>query len=77
MLKDDLYLHFKTRDLYAVLKVSKEADEKALRRGYYLAAMQHHPDKVDADSKDEATTRFQVSARICFSFPAHYHISAY
>ncbi len=60
MLKDDLFLHFKTRDLYAVLKVPKEADEKALRRGYYLAAMQHHPDKVDADSKDEATTRFQV-----------------
>lgn len=34
-------------DLYAVLGVPRDADDRAIRKAYHRAALQYHPDKAD------------------------------
>lgn len=46
---------FGTSNLYEVLSCPKDANRGALRKAYYRAALQHHPDKSGGDPK-----RFQA-----------------
>lgn len=49
----------KTKDYYKVLGVSRDADERTIRKAYRSATKIHHPDKAAArgESKDEAEKR--------------------
>ena len=44
---------------YEVLGLERTADQKQIKKAYYNAARKHHPDKVKAEDKDDATKRFQ------------------
>lgn len=46
------------RDYYEVLGVSKNADEKQIKKAYKRLAMKHHPDR-NADNKEAAEKKFK------------------
>jgi len=58
---------FGTKSLYEVLnlndkeKASYSQDE--LKKAYYRASLQYHPDRQDHDAKDVATKKFQILSR--------------
>lgn len=43
---------------YSVLGISKDADEKAIKKAYHKKAMKHHPDK-NPDNKKESEKKFK------------------
>ena len=49
----------KTKDYYKILGVSRSADAGEIKRAYRKLALEWHPDKVEAERKDEAVKRFQ------------------
>ncbi|KAF7162371.1 hypothetical protein CNMCM6106_009343 [Aspergillus hiratsukae] len=49
-------------DLYEVLGVKEDATQDEIKSAYRKLALKHHPDKVPADQKDEAHTKFQQIA---------------
>jgi len=65
-LLEEIQEYFGTKDLYEVLKISKESSEAEIKKAYRKASLKIHPDRVDADHKDEATKRFQVLAQVHF-----------
>ncbi|KAI9051525.1 hypothetical protein LZ554_004571 [Drepanopeziza brunnea f. sp. 'monogermtubi'] len=46
-------------DLYDVLGISKTASKNEIRKAYHKAALQHHPDKVAEDKREESELRFK------------------
>ena len=46
-------------DYYEVLNLKKGASESDIKKAYYKLARENHPDKVDADKREEATKNFQ------------------
>ena len=48
----------KGEDLYAVLGVAREATADEVRKAYYKAALQYHPDRC-TDNKEEVRTSVQ------------------
>ncbi len=47
------------RDYYEILGVSKTASAKEIEEAYRRLAVQHHPDRVPAEKKDEAREKFK------------------
>jgi len=46
-------------DYYEILGVSKDADERAIKRAYRKLAKTWHPDRVQEDKKEEAEQKFK------------------
>lgn len=46
------------RDYYDVLGVSKDSDDKTIKKAYKRLAMKHHPDR-NTDNKEAAETKFK------------------
>ena len=46
-------------DFYEVLGLKKGASDSDIKKAYYKLARENHPDKVEADKREEATKNFQ------------------
>ena len=51
---------FKTKDLYEVLGVEKDADAAQIKKAYYKTSLKVHPDRVDSEARESATKKFQT-----------------
>ena len=51
---------FKTKDLYEVLGVEKDADAAQIKKAYYKTSLKVHPDRVDSEARELATKKFQT-----------------
>ncbi len=49
----------KFQDYYEILGVARDADADAIRKAYRKLAMKWHPDRHQADAKDEAEAKFK------------------
>ena len=47
-----------SKDLYAILDISKTANDDEIKRAYKKSALKHHPDR-NPDNKEAATAKFQ------------------
>ncbi|KAL3417715.1 DnaJ protein-like protein [Phlyctema vagabunda] len=47
-------------DLYEILNISKSATKSEIKKAYHKAALQHHPDKVAEDKREEADIKFKA-----------------
>ncbi|RDW88530.1 putative chaperone protein dnaJ [Coleophoma cylindrospora] len=47
-------------DLYGVLGIDKSATQSEIKKAYHKAALQHHPDKVAEDKREEADSKFKA-----------------
>ncbi|KAJ8670712.1 hypothetical protein QAD02_001971 [Eretmocerus hayati] len=56
--------YFGARDFYEILKISKNANEKQVKKAYHKLSLLVHPDRVGDDIKAEATEKFKVLGRI-------------
>ena len=58
------------KDLYEVLGISRNADDREIKRAYRKMAIQHHPDKGGDEQKfkelseEERATRGELSQRL-------------
>ncbi|TVY43242.1 DnaJ protein-like protein [Lachnellula occidentalis] len=47
-------------DLYEVLGIPKSATQSEVKKAYHKAALQHHPDKVAEDQREESELKFKA-----------------
>lgn len=50
-------------DLYGILKVDKNASKAEIKKAYHKAALANHPDKVPAEQREEAESRFKAASQ--------------
>ncbi|RKF57939.1 DnaJ protein-like protein xdj1 [Golovinomyces cichoracearum] len=50
-------------DLYSVLGISSSATKTEIKKAYHKAALQHHPDKVSEEHKEESEKTFKEISR--------------
>lgn len=48
-----------SRDHYAVLQVSRDAESEVIEKAYRALAMKHHPDRAPVQDRPVATRRLQ------------------
>ena len=67
-LADDCQKYFDTKDLYAVLEVSRDASTAVIKKSYRRLSLKHHPDRhaSDSRSKEEMTRVFQTLSKVHF-----------
>lgn len=56
--------YFGTRDIYALLELTKDSLEKDIKKAYYKLSLKVHPDRVPEAQKEESTEKFKVLAKI-------------
>ncbi|XP_043496119.1 J domain-containing protein CG6693 [Polistes fuscatus] len=56
--------YFGSRNFYEVLNISKDADDKQVKKAYHKLSLLVHPDRVEEHVKAEATEKFKVLGRI-------------
>lgn len=56
--------YFGSRDLYEVLKISRTATDKEVRKAYHRLSLLVHPDRVSEEHKLNATEKFKVLGKI-------------
>jgi len=56
--------YYGTRDIYALMGITKDALEKDVKKAYYKLSLQVHPDRVAEAEKDVATEKFKVLSTI-------------
>ncbi|XP_066996762.1 dnaJ homolog subfamily C member 9 [Anabrus simplex] len=56
--------YFGHRNLYDVLRIPKDADEKQVRKAYHRLSLLVHPDRVEEHKKAEATEKFKVLGKV-------------
>ncbi|XP_046398157.1 dnaJ homolog subfamily C member 9-like [Ischnura elegans] len=56
--------YFKTRNIYEVLGIPKDASDSQVRKAYHKASLKVHPDRVDAAEKTECTEKFKIIGKI-------------
>lgn len=56
--------YFKTRDIYEVLGITKDASESQVRKAYHKASLKVHPDRVEESEKKECTEKFKIVGKI-------------
>ncbi|XP_012056740.1 PREDICTED: dnaJ homolog subfamily C member 9 [Atta cephalotes] len=56
--------YFGARNFYEVLKISKTANDKQVKKAYHKLSLLVHPDRVEENIKAEATEKFKVLGRI-------------
>lgn len=47
-------------DYYRALQVTRDADSSVIERAYKALSLKHHPDRVSADRRADATVRMQA-----------------
>ncbi|KAL3297411.1 DnaJ like subfamily A member 2 [Colletotrichum asianum] len=47
-------------DLYELLEIDKDASQDQIKKAYRKAALQHHPDKVPEDRREESEAKFKA-----------------
>lgn len=61
--KEACLSQFGTDDLYAILEISRNANENEIKRGYYKVSLKTHPDRV-SENKALATEKFQTLGKV-------------
>lgn len=55
---------FGTDNLYAILKIEKDATDAVIKRAYRKLSLQVHPDRAEPDKKKIHTQKFQIVSKI-------------
>jgi len=61
---DDLEKYFGVKCLYSAIDLSKDADEKQIKRAYHKFSLLCHPDRSEVDKKELNKAKFQTLSRI-------------
>ena len=61
---DEVEKHFGKRCLYAALDLTKEADNKQIKRAYHKYSLLCHPDRSTEEKRDSDKEKFQILSKI-------------
>lgn len=55
---------FGSKDLYEVLRLTRNAKAEEIKKAYYKLSLKVHPDRASPSEKEEATAKFQVLGKV-------------